>query len=141
MRPAHLKTLLQQEFQSTEAGFHTPVMLWGAPGVGKSDLINQVGTDNDVCVVDIRLSQMEPSDLRGIPFKNGDTVEWAIPAMLPDEARDGKKAFFFWTKSHRHRRVSPLQLTSSYSTAAWVSTEYPMAGQYSQPAIARVTVA
>jgi hypothetical protein len=42
-------------------------------------------------MIDIRLSQMEPSDLRGIPFKNGEQVDWAIPSLLPDEKRHGKQ--------------------------------------------------
>lgn len=95
MRPAHLSTILDQEFHGTQSGYHTPVMLWGPPGVGKSDIINQIGQRNDVPVIDIRLSQMEPSDLRGIPFKNDDIVEWAIPAMLPDINRHGEKGVLF----------------------------------------------
>ncbi len=46
-------------------------------------------------IVDIRLSQMEPSDLRGIPFKNGHKVEWAIPAMLPDIEVHGETGILF----------------------------------------------
>jgi replication-associated recombination protein RarA len=89
MRPSQLNTILDTEFYSTQHHQHTPVMLWGPPGVGKSQLVHQVGERHAVEVVDIRLSQMEPSDLRGIPFKSGDTVEWAIPAMLPDAKRHG----------------------------------------------------
>jgi hypothetical protein len=65
-------------------------MLWGPPGVGKSQLVAQVASNNEVPIVDIRLSQMEPSDLRGIPFKNGDKVDWAIPSMLPDAEVHGE---------------------------------------------------
>ena len=83
MRPAEITTVIEQEFSSTLAGYHTPVMLWGPPGVGKSQIVAQVAEKHDAAIVDIRLSQMEPSDLRGIPFKNGDKVEWAVPAMLP----------------------------------------------------------
>ena len=69
MRPAKLLSVLNLEFISTETGHHTPVMLWGPPGVGKSQIVAQVAEKNDIPVIDIRLSQMEPSDLRGIPFK------------------------------------------------------------------------
>jgi hypothetical protein len=88
MRPAHLITILEREFLSAREGIHTPVMLWGPPGVGKSQIIAQVAARHGAPVVDVRLSQMEPSDLRGIPFRNGDKVEWAVPAMLPDTRRD-----------------------------------------------------
>jgi len=95
MRPAQLLTVLDREFTSAHAGHHTPVMLWGPPGVGKSDMIRQTGERHGAPVIDIRLSQMEPSDLRGIPFRNGDFVEWAAPAILPDVRRHGAQGILF----------------------------------------------
>ncbi|HHZ88504.1 MAG TPA: MoxR family ATPase [Chromatiaceae bacterium] len=95
MRPSQLTTVLEQEFSSTLAGHHTPVMLWGPPGVGKSDLVTQIGQHHSVPVIDIRLSQLEPSDLRGIPFRSGEQVEWAIPSMLPDAERHGNTGILF----------------------------------------------
>ena len=88
MRPANVTTILEREFQSTAEGHHTPVMLWGPPGVGKSQMVAQVAAKHDVPVIDIRLSQMEPSDLRGIPFRSGEQVVWAVPALLPDVERN-----------------------------------------------------
>ena len=95
MRPVHLLAVIDREFQSTQHGHHTPVMLWGAPGVGKSEMVAQVAARHDATLIDIRLSQMEPSDLRGIPFRNGDIVDWAIPAMLPDAQRHGPEGIMF----------------------------------------------
>ncbi len=42
MRPAHLLVVLEKEFKGAAAGNHTPVMLWGAPGVVKSEMVSQV---------------------------------------------------------------------------------------------------
>ncbi|MCW8855387.1 MAG: MoxR family ATPase, partial [Gammaproteobacteria bacterium] len=95
MRPAKLLVVLEREFTSTETGHHTPVMLWGPPGVGKSQMVAQVAEKNKVPMIDIRLSQMEPSDLRGIPFRIEDSVEWAVPSMLPDAKRHGLKGILF----------------------------------------------
>jgi MoxR-like ATPase len=95
MRPAHLLRVLDREFLSTAEGHHTPVMLWGPPGVGKSQMVAQVAVKHDAPVIDIRLSQMEPSDLRGIPFRVEDRVEWAIPAMLPSRERHGPRGILF----------------------------------------------
>ncbi len=95
MRPSLLSSILDTEFVSAQHHQHTPVMLWGPPGVGKSDLVHQIGERHAVKVLDIRLSQMEPSDLRGIPFKNGQQVDWAIPSMLPDAKRHGKNGILF----------------------------------------------
>ncbi len=95
MRPAHLLTVVEKEYNSTQSGHHTPVMLWGAPGVGKSQMVAQVAKNQNTPLIDIRLSQMEPSDLRGIPFKKGDAVEWAVPAMLPNAERHGENGILF----------------------------------------------
>ena len=95
MRPVQLLTVLNLEFLSTREGHHTPVMLWGAPGVGKSQMVAQVARKHQVAVIDIRLSQMEPSDLRGIPFRSGNQVEWAVPALLPDSDRHGLEGILF----------------------------------------------
>ena len=95
MRPAKLLVVLEREFNSTETGHHTPVMLWGPPGVGKSQMVAQVAEKNNVPVIDIRLSQMEPSDLRGIPFRIDESVEWAVPSMLPDAKRHGSSGILF----------------------------------------------
>jgi hypothetical protein len=70
-------------------------MLWGPPGVGKSQMVAQIAGRHQVPLIDIRLSQMEPSDLRGIPFRVENRVEWAIPALLPDAARHGPTGILF----------------------------------------------
>ncbi len=95
MRPAQLLTILEREFNSTREGHHTPVMLWGPPGVGKSDMVRQVAGSYQAPVIDIRLSQMEPSDLRGIPFRIEGQVHWAVPALLPDAERHGTAGVLF----------------------------------------------
>ncbi len=95
MRPSQLLTILEQEFVSTRVGHHTPVMLWGPPGVGKSDMVREVAQQHRAPVIDIRLSQMEPSDLRGIPFRSEGRVEWAIPAILPNAERHGPEGILF----------------------------------------------
>ena len=62
-----------------------PCMVWGPPGIGKSDIIAQIGAKNDRPVIDLRLLLMEPTDLKGIPFYNPESheMEWAKPSELP----------------------------------------------------------
>ncbi len=95
MRPSQLEIILDTEFSSTRDGHHTPVMIWGPPGVGKSELVAQVAQQHSVPLIDIRLSQLEPSDLRGIPFRTDGLVEWAVPRMLPDVERHGGAGILF----------------------------------------------
>ena len=95
MRPSHLIAILDHEFLSTDGGQSTPVMVWGPPGIGKSQIVAQVAAQHQAPVIDIRLSQMEPTDLRGIPFRDGDSVVWSIPALLPSEKRHGARGILF----------------------------------------------
>lgn len=41
---------------------HVP-MLKGSPGVGKSDIISKLADDHKLKVIDLRLSQCDPTDL------------------------------------------------------------------------------
>ena len=72
-----------------------PVFLWGAPGVGKSDLVKQLGDERQRRVIDVRLSLWEPTDIKGIPYYNSDlrTMTWAPPAELPSDPDDNSILF------------------------------------------------
>jgi hypothetical protein len=82
-----------------------PAFVWGAPGIGKSESIREAAkqvakglklqfneggeiTDENFTIVDQRLSQMDPSDLRGLPYvtKDGHT-KWAYPSWLPTKGK------------------------------------------------------
>ena len=64
-----------------------PLFLWGPPGIGKSELVEGITNDLNGLMIDLRLGQMEPTDIRGIPFYNKDIgkMDWAPPVELPDE--------------------------------------------------------
>jgi hypothetical protein len=64
-----------------------PVFLWGPPGIGKSELVAGIAEEMGGLMIDLRLAQMEPTDLRGIPYFNKDkgVMDWAPPIDLPDE--------------------------------------------------------
>ena len=63
-----------------------PLMLWGPPGIGKSELVEGITRDLGGIMYDCRLGQMEPTDIRGIPFYNKENgkMDWAPPVDLPD---------------------------------------------------------
>lgn len=73
------------------------VMLWGAPGVGKSQAVRQLAkgieynTGKRVDVTDVRLLLFNPIDLRGIPTANADKTlaVWLKPQIFQmDESED-----------------------------------------------------
>ena len=63
-----------------------PLFLWGPPGIGKSELVEGITRELDGLMIDLRLGQMEPTDIRGIPFYNKEVgkMDWAPPIELPD---------------------------------------------------------
>ena len=65
-----------------------PVFLWGPPGIGKSDIVKQIGDDAGRQVIDVRLALWEPTDIKGIPYYNAEQgkMVWAPPAELPTDA-------------------------------------------------------
>ncbi len=60
-----------------------PVFIWGAPGVGKSQVVAQAAADLGRELIDIRAVLLDPVDLRGLPSVHGDTARWNPPAFLP----------------------------------------------------------
>jgi MoxR-like ATPase len=44
-----------------------PLHIWGACGVGKSQIVAQVATSLNYEFLDIRAVQLDPVDLRGLP--------------------------------------------------------------------------
>lgn len=66
-----------------------PVFLWGPPGVGKSDVVKHVAEDLKFELRDVRLSLMDPIDLKGFPTI--DTVKkhmkWLPADFLPTKGK------------------------------------------------------
>ena len=63
-----------------------PMFLWGPPGIGKSEVVAQITEELGGFMIDLRLGQMDPTDIRGIPFFNRELgkMDWAPPIDLPD---------------------------------------------------------
>jgi MoxR-like ATPase len=58
-------------------------MIWGAPGIGKSSIVSQVSRVHKMDFVDVRLSQLAPTDLRGLPVAEDGISKWYPPEFLP----------------------------------------------------------
>ena len=80
--PKGAKASLRKAFKNKR-----PIFLWGPPGIGKSDIIKQLGTELNAHVIDVRLSLWEPTDIKGIPYfdSNSNTMVWAPPSELPSK--------------------------------------------------------
>lgn len=67
-----------------------PMLVFGAPGVGKSDQIRGAAEEDDL-VIDLRLNSLEAIDMRGLPIirkdenRNPLDVQWVRPEFLPSE--------------------------------------------------------
>ncbi|GAB5446817.1 AAA family ATPase [Gymnodinialimonas sp.] len=61
-------------------------MLHGRPGVGKTEIVQQLAAEIGAELFDLRLTTIEPQDLRGLPFYDHDTHKtvWYRPEDLPD---------------------------------------------------------
>jgi len=66
-----------------------PAFTWGSPGIGKSDLHAQLAESFKALLIDIRASQWDAVDTRGVPYvenmltKGEKTTRWAIPSVFP----------------------------------------------------------
>ena len=80
--PKNAKKSLRKAFKNKR-----PIFLWGPPGIGKSELVEGITKELGGEMIDLRLGQMDPTDIRGIPFYNKDLglMDWAPPIDLPSE--------------------------------------------------------
>lgn len=74
-----------------------PFMLHGSPGSGKSQVIRQIAQDLEYNMIDLRLSQLDPVDLRGLPYADmtGNLTRWLIASFLPNTERHGTHGILF----------------------------------------------
>lgn len=106
-------------------------MIWGPPGVGKSQIVRQVAEKMGYTVIDVRVSLLDPTDLRGIPVvMNGRTV-WAPPIFWP--AEDGKKYLIFFDELPN---AAPMMQSACYQIIL-----DRMCGEYRLPESTRLVAA
>ena len=60
-----------------------PLMVWGAPGLGKSSILRQAAEKRGIGFIDVRLAQREPVDIRGLPVPGPDGVKWLVASEWP----------------------------------------------------------
>lgn len=71
MKPSEVATALKCCIREKQ-----PVCVWGPPGIGKSQVGQQVAAGMSRRLIDVRAALLDPVDLRGIPnVANGRTFE------------------------------------------------------------------
>ena len=79
LRPSELAATLKILVEARQ-----PVMVWGGPGCGKSEVAQQVAAEGGRTYYDVRALLLDPVDLRGIPWRDDDNrTRWAPPDFLP----------------------------------------------------------
>jgi len=87
----------------------------GAPGVGKSQLVREIGLKYGYKVIDIRLAQMSEVEIGGLIYPNESRTKtvWLAPEILPNEERDGKNTILLLdeiTSCSKRVQVAAYQL-------------------------------
>ncbi|MBM7845954.1 AAA family ATPase [Herpetosiphon giganteus] len=72
----YLDTLVQKKI-------YLSTMIWGPPGIGKSSIVAQIAQHSGIEFIDVRLSQLAPTDLRGLPVPDNGIARWFPPEFLP----------------------------------------------------------
>ena len=72
----YLSTLVREKIDLS-------VMIWGPPGIGKSSVVAHLAAERGLSFVDVRLSQLAPTDLRGLPVPENGVAKWLPPEFLP----------------------------------------------------------
>jgi len=82
-----------------------PVMVWGAPGIGKTEIISDTVREAEYQLLNYRLGYFEPSDIIGIPMLKDNKMTFFKWSSLPTE---GKGVFFFDELTHAKPQVMGL---------------------------------
>ena len=89
MKPSRLQAVLSDLLAN-----RWPIFIWGPPGVGKSSIVAQVARRQDLDLIDVRASLLDPTDLRGIPYVHEGVATWSAPSFLPRDPDSSGILFF-----------------------------------------------
>ena len=110
-------------------------MIWGGPGIGKSEIPEQVAREMGVPLIDFRANLFDPVDVRGIPYikqikETGKRfTSWAVPDVFPIAERDGERGILFIDELPPHHQQRRMHSCNCCSTDVSATTSYQMAGR------------
>ena len=118
-----------------------PVFLMGAPGIGKTAIMEQIAQEMNLPLVSYSMTHHTRQSALGLPFitdkvyegKSYRVSEYTMSEIIASvyetiAATGSKEGILFWMKSTAYRKRSPLPCYSFCNTRYSVSIKYPMAG-------------
>ena len=127
-----------------------PILIHGKPGIGKSDMIKEIGREQGREVIDMRLALLESVDIKGYPFlkdlDNGEKVlSFAMNEEFPSDPESTAILFFDEINAAMpstqlamyqlilDRAIGPYQLPKGVSMVAAGNREADKGGIFSMP--------
>lgn len=94
------------------------ILMLGAPGIGKSEIVAEIAREREIGFIDLRLLLYSETDLKGIPFPDDDgTTRWMPNKILPDIKRNGPKGIMLVdeiTSAPKRVQAAAYQLIQDY---------------------------
>lgn len=123
-----VKTLLRKFKMRSQNSTNTfATFIWGAPGIGKTDVVIETARTLGVPLLEFRLSQMEPSDFIGCPktLEEDKSTVFYLPRTFPREGDSNNGGIIFLDEMNQ--AAAPV-LAASYSLclSGKVGSEYTL---------------
>lgn len=97
-----------------------PILLRGRHGIGKSEVVKQIGKDCNLTVISRRISQMTEGDLLGLPIVSNDTTKWLPPDWYQQACKSPALLFFDEVdRGTLEVRQGLFELTDSRTMNGW----------------------
>ena len=90
MKPSDLKNKLLDHIKENR-----PVMIYGEPGIGKSNITEQVADALGYQLLDVRAVLLDPTDIKGIPYVVDGELRNSQPSIFPRKDTSGKPWLLF----------------------------------------------
>lgn len=89
---------------------NVPTFLMGPPGIGKTDMVAKAAAALGLPLHVETLATMEPVDLRGLPFREGDKVTWSKPDFLARLESLGRDSVLFIDEANANSQAMQVPL-------------------------------